>query len=748
MLLYRKLYYAFPFRLIALHFRNHIILVLLWVFLAMLSSGLAGRFFGMHYLMLTPEYCGKVNFWSFFISGAAFGALCMIWNLTTYLLAADRFPFLATLEAPFTKYCINNSVFPLGFLGLYLSATVWFQWHDELTRQTEIFWNVLGFVSGMAALIAALAFYLYFTNKDIASFLRPGGKFYPKPGGKLLVRGQRIPTLRQIQSGATRWRVDTYLNERLHLRLVRSVVHYPQAMLAEVFRQNHFNAVVVQAAALMLLIMLGIYMDQEWARIPTGATIFILCSIFMAAFGAIVFWFRKWSLLVFLGLMFSVNFLTGLGLLNYRNRAYGINYDCGSRAPYRYSVFEDLSKASTIARDRANTERILERWLEKNRTPENPKPKMLFVCVSGGGMRSAAWTTQCLQQADQATEGKLLKQTVLMTGASGGMLGAAYIREALLRRQQGEALDLYNPEFFENISKDLLNPVTFAIVANDLFYPLSTLEYAGQTYRQDRGYLLEHQLLENTKGFLGRKLAEYRKPERNAQIPMMLISPFVLNDGRRMLISPQGVSYLMKPPAARPLASQLEIDGIDFGALFQDYQADSLAFSTALRMNCTYPLILPNVWLPTDPAIEVMDAGFRDNYGLGLAVRFIHNFEDWIRENTGGVILVEIRCWSKIETIAPSDYKGAVETILSPASAAANITSMQDYDLDANIALLQSVLGKNLLQAVHFYYRPVRKQREASMSLHLSKREKIDIRESFFSPDNKANLRALKQMLR
>jgi hypothetical protein len=106
-----------------------------------------------------------------------------------------------------------------------------------------------------------------------------------------------------------------------------------------------------------------------------------------------------------------------------------------------------------------------------------------------------------------------------------------------------------------------------------------------------------------------------------------------------MLISQQGVSYLMRPSAGR-LAAQVEIDGIDFGRFFAAQQADSLDFSSAMRMNCTYPFILPNVWMPTTPSVETLDAGFRDNYGLGLAIRFAHIFKDWIMENTGGVVFV------------------------------------------------------------------------------------------------------------
>ena len=180
---FRQIYYSFPVRLLALHFRNHLVLIGLWVFLALLMTGVVGRFFGMHYLILTPEYRGEVNFLSFLITGGAFGAFVMIWNLTTYLLTANRFPFLATLSAPFTKFCLNNSIIPLAFFGSFLAASTRFQWHDGLTKTGEIVWNISGFVIGSFAFFGLIAGYLYFTNKDIGSFLRPG-EFIPNPGGR------------------------------------------------------------------------------------------------------------------------------------------------------------------------------------------------------------------------------------------------------------------------------------------------------------------------------------------------------------------------------------------------------------------------------------------------------------------------------------------------------------------------------------------------------------------------------------
>jgi len=746
MTIFRSIYYSFPIQLLVLHLRNHLAILSLWLILVAFSSGLVGRFFGVHYLMLTPEYWGSVNFFSFFIVGTAFGSMVMIWHLTTYLLCSNRFPFLATLSAPFTKFCLNNSLIPLGFLGIYLSCSIWFQWHDELTSGSEIVWNIAGFLTGWFVITLLLTGYFHLTNKDLYSRRRPIS-FSPKPGSRTLSAGQRLPSLREIQLGVTSWHVDTYLTERLHVRLVRSVSHYDPRLLEKVFRQNHWNAVTVQVAALLLLMIQGVFLDSVWLRIPAAATVFLLMSIGISLFGAVKFWFRQWSSFVIVGLFFVVNLLTGWGIFNYRNRAYGLDYQSDHRATYNYAAFEKIASAKNIATDKAATLEILEKWLVKNKTPQNPRPKMVFICVSGGGMRAALWTMQTLQKADFATGGNLLRQSMLITGASGGMLGAAYIREALLQHNLGERISPQDPSLMDDMGKDLLNPISFAAVSNDLFFPMSTFRSGNFTYRKDRGYLFEIQLNENCHGAFSKRLGAYREPEAEALIPMMILSPYILNDARRLLISPQGVSYLMQPNATGRLARQVEIDGIDFGKLFSAQQSDSLAFTSALRMNCTYPFILPNVWLPTRPGIEAMDAGFRDNYGIGLAVRFNHVFKDWIKENTGGIVILHIRCFDKINQISKSDYKGILDNLSTPASAATKTTDIQDFEQDNALSLLGDIVGGQNINVVRFHYHAVQKKREASVSFHLSKREKLDLLESFYAAENQAALKALKQIL-
>jgi hypothetical protein len=60
-------------------------------------------------------------------------------------------------------------------------------------------------------------------------------------------------------------------------------------------------------------------------------------------------------------------------------------------------------------------------------------------------------------------------------------------------------------------------------------------------------------------------------------------------------------------------------------------------------MNASFPYVSPAVDLPTDPPRRVVDAGYYDNYGVGVAAGWIYHFRDWLRENTGGVVLIQVR---------------------------------------------------------------------------------------------------------
>ena len=65
---------------------------------------------------------------------------------------------------------------------------------------------------------------------------------------------------------------------------------------------------------------------------------------------------------------------------------------------------------------------------------------------------------------------------------------------------------------------------------------------------------------------------------------------------------------------------------------------------------------------------------------------------------------------------------------------------MQDFEQDAALSLLRDVLAPTRLEVIRFTYRPMKKENEASLSLHLSTREKKDILESYFRPEVGVNV--------
>ena len=129
-----NIYYSFPCQLLVLHLRSNLILLAVWILLGLFVTGGLALKYGLRYLFLSPEYLHNVGFWSFFYVGVGFGAFAMSWNLTTYLLGARYFPFLASLSRPFTKFCLNNILLPAFFVILFLGNLIHFESQIELFK--------------------------------------------------------------------------------------------------------------------------------------------------------------------------------------------------------------------------------------------------------------------------------------------------------------------------------------------------------------------------------------------------------------------------------------------------------------------------------------------------------------------------------------------------------------------------------------------------------------------------------------
>lgn len=740
--LIKAFWYSFPVQLLNMHLKRHQILLLMWVLLAMIATNSFGKLYGIPYLFLDPEYLGKVDYLSFALIGAAFGGFLTTWNITTYILESSRFQFLATFERPFAVYSLNNSVIPLAFVTTYIISAVQFQTNSEFTQSKDILLDIAGFLGGMAVVLFISAIYFQTTNKNIFNIFNIKIKEMKRIRRRVVMReDKRWEELRGIDQ---EYRVDNFITMSLGLRHVRSVVHYEEKMLREVFRQNHMNAFFIEVALLLTIFGLGFLIDYNVFRLPAAVSVMLFLAALISLSGMLDFWFKTWKTVAVIGSIVLINMaMLQFDLLTHQNKAFGLNYET-EPASYSYTTLDTIANPTNIQRDRLNTLAILEAW--KAQTGER-KPRMVFMNFSGGGLSSATFSTAVIQAVDSATGGDLFKHTVLMTGASGGMIGAAYLRELNLLQKQGQIESMYNSSYPMNMSQDMLNATLFTLVTNDLIYPLQTFEAQGHTYRKDRGYMLEKIMNENVNGALEKTLGDYDELEKSAVIPMLIFAPTIVNDQRRMFISSQPVSYLMRPTGKNYRPLHTDVDGIDFMTFFRNQGAEDLRISSAIRMNATYPYILPYVALPTDPLIKVMDAGFRDNYGLTTTSRFIYTFKDWIKANTSGVLVVQVRQYPKEREI--TDYKNEtlLTGLLSPVTSVyGNLSAVQDYDQAYEISAINEALdGK--VELITFEYTPDKKEEEASLSFHLTTKERKDIINTVNKPYVQDGIERIKQLL-
>lgn len=734
----RGLYHSFPVQLVVLHLKKFQVLLIFWFILFSTINGTFMKTFGADSLYLAPEYLGNVNMLSTLFVGLAIGVFIMSWNITTFILFSRHFRFLATTSNPFLKYCINNGVLPLVFLIFYFVKAVSFASNKELMSPGDIALLVLGFLSGLVLIIFISLVYFFRADKSIIRRLTP-----------VISNPQLFKA--QFKKGETRLnesrliKVEWYLNAMFRVKKVRDVSHYSREFIETIFSRHHFAAVLSIFIAFIGLIVLGFWLDNPLFQLPAAAGITLFFAILIAVSGAFSYFLQSWSIPFLIILFLLTNLLYRYEIIDPSNKAYGLNYlNRNERPAYTSDNLLSLCTPEKMDRDKQNMISILENWKKKQK---QEKPLMFIITTSGGGNRSATFTMNVLQHLDSMTHGQLMDKTVLITGASGGMLGAAYFRELSRARSEGQPINVQDKKYMNDISNDLLNPLFTSLVARDLASPAQRFKVGSFEYIKDRGYAFEQKLNANTRGMLNKQLIDWYQDEKNARIPLMLFNSVVTRDGRKMIISTQPMSFLMRPAYDTLHMPEADPDAVDYQALFAKQGPLNLRMLTALRMNATFPYVLPNVWLPSDPVIDVMDAGIRDNYGQETALRFVTVFQQWIHENTAGVVLITIRDRKTGGWEHPYESTNITELATKPMLLLEyNWYKMQEYNQDDLMSLAESMMGRRFNNFC-FQYIPEKNDARAALNFHLTKSEKEDIASSLGSADNIRIFTQLKQLM-
>lgn len=708
-------YYALPVQLLIVQIRYHKFEMGIWLVLFLSLSGNFGEALGVPYLFLEPEYMGKTDFSSMFLSGVGMGTFMASFTISSYISDSYRFRFLALEYRPFLVFFMNNLLIPIGYLVFYSVCFIQFQSYVLGGFTWDVVLNLSGVYLGLFMVTVLIFVYFFNTNKN----------FVTKLGNKVVkdLKGQRVIISRARAGLGMRIRVDHFFLSPFKIRQVDPNRSPEFRVLVRTLNQNHGNALFFELIILLAILLVGRMESYPYFHVPAGMSIFLFLSLSLMLVSAFTFWFRKLGPVFVLLLVVGFFVIDSLDFQQNRHPALGMAYGV-EPAKYTAESMAEWSSKENIQNDLLLTKSILERWKSDHQLYHGPysKPKAVVLCVSGGGLRAAYFTVRILQKLDSLTDGRFMESTRLMTGASGGMIGAAYYRELSLLQRLDQADSIYQIKYARRMGMDLLNRVSAKMVTG-IFLPSRKRQVGDNMYLDDRGWSFDEQLKANLGVFEGKRLGDYTSLEELAVIPMMIFTPVIVNDGRKLHISATNVSYL-----TRHLNYRGELDdaitGVEFRRAFREQEADSLQFVTALRMNATFPIINPYIRMPSDPVLQIIDAGVADNYGLETANRFLFHFSDWMIANTDGILVLQIRDSRSITT--PDEQfqeKSTIRDLLDPIGGTYNAFS-NSSDLE-NEDFLHS-MDQNLRGNLDFeriYYEADSGGIRASLSWHLTPRE-------------------------
>lgn len=428
----------------------------------------------------------------------------------------------------------------------------------------------------------------------------------------------------------------------------------------------HGVAALAQIFAILLYLAVG---SGPLGLFSPLVGLFALLGIVVALYGFIEYFLVRVQpalVVVVVGLVF----LGGIGRYAIRFP----DFDDLYRHPIALADYDPACKADLLAPESVD-------FCGEARGPYSARQRrpLVVVCVSGGGIRAAAWTTAVLHKLEREF-GRLDNQPAvdfpchirLVTGASGGMAGAAYYVANLPTPPPSPLVRSDLRRQYDAITADCLSPIVHAMTYQDIRSVFSPFGHS-----RDRGQALERAWSVNLRGVLDQPFERLHAGEAAGWRPSLVFAPMVVEDGRRLLISNldlRGIasndgSILQESrdpqydPALRmrPHLNRFSYESYEFFRLFPDPSVrQRLRVATAARMSASFPYMSPAVTLPTSPRRRIVDAGYYDNDGVSLAASWLFSGSnrDWLRRHVSKIVLIQIRDGAsepgrKLHTIAP-----------------------------------------------------------------------------------------------
>lgn len=365
----------------------------------------------------------------------------------------------------------------------------------------------------------------------------------------------------------------------------------------------------------------------------------------------------------------------------------------------------------------------LDEWPAKPTTTKKP---LFIISVSGGGHAAAVWTLGVLNRLEREFAMKGIDfpaHVLLITGASGGMMGAAYYTTSLPEHSSGPK----RAEFIQSVRSshipceecmggrlgedvqhlleaDFLSPLVNRMLFNDVpayFSPFPNFQDRGRRLEQSWQEWVQKERVKQgrlkanednpteLKSPFSLTFAELREREKSGRAPFLVFAPMMIEDGRRLLISNLDLESVASNDGNGLDATTADQKNCDKSELNYNYSRGEMEFfrlfpeqhkrfrlSTAVRMSATFPFFSPAVSLPTAPRRRVVDAGYYDNYGVCAAASWLFSSDNqkWMNAHVSKVAVIQIRASSsekqrRLEEMPePQDHllSRALEELLSP----------------------------------------------------------------------------------
>ncbi|MEO0445690.1 MAG: hypothetical protein AAF191_06390, partial [Verrucomicrobiota bacterium] len=266
---------------------------------------------------------------------------------------------------------------------------------------------------------------------------------------------------------------------------------------------------------------------------------------------------------------------------------------------------------------------------------------LVIVCASGGGITAEVFAIEALSYC-QDTLPSFSDRVRFITGASGGMVGAAAWVGSLYEGIQG--MDPRSVPLKDRCKDDQLSPMALRLALYDSgLIAFFAQRWVSQLRYIDRGHLLETTWAQDTHlPELGCSLADTLPYELRGELPSLIFSPTIAEQGRPMLVSNLDVARLTQ--AQLPSLSKTRLDlvhpAVDGRYFLGDRRINGAPLSTWARMSATFPVVTPSgsigfsaPWQKEGAEVDkqrahkvhLVDAGYTDNQGTNLAL-------NWLRE--------------------------------------------------------------------------------------------------------------------